>query len=240
MMTNAARRGCESVGFVRGSQCTFASNADERDGEHERMAEPIDNPILSSPYEQPDRHYEIGPDGPTGVIRDGRRPSESFIPIAITQKGRRGKDQTEQLEIDFDATGERRERNTLINDLRRDVAKWRMGGQYVGVTPVSRKLLQHWADPGQVRSNDTSWIALWMIDTDYNEESFFVRHCYFTGGNDPYKRLKTALKADIDPDAWDSLYRTVSRPFATPATGMIAVKVINDYGDEVMKVFEVG
>ena len=93
---------------------------------------------------------------------------------------------------------------------------------------------------GEIRSNDTSRIALWMIDTDYNEESFFVRDCYFTGGNDPYKRLKTALKADINPDAWASMYSTESRPFAKPTTGKIAVKVINDYGDEVMKVFEVG
>ena len=92
---------------------------------------------------------------------------------------------------------------------------------------------------GEVRSNSTDQIALWMIDTDYDEESFFVRHCYFTGGNDPYKRLKTALKADIDEEAWESLYRTASRPFAKPETGKFAVKVINDYGDEVMKVFEV-
>ena len=92
---------------------------------------------------------------------------------------------------------------------------------------------------GQVRSNQTDQIALWMIDTNYNGDSFFVRHCYFTGGNDPYKRLKTALKADIDEEAWESLYRTVSRPFPTPETGKFAVKVINDYGDEVMKVFEV-
>ncbi|MCF6507029.1 site-specific DNA-methyltransferase [Blastococcus sp. MG754426] len=92
---------------------------------------------------------------------------------------------------------------------------------------------------GEIRSDDTSQIALWMIDTNYNEESFFVRHCYFTGGNDPYKRLKAALKAEIEPDAWESLYRTESRPFDKPETGRIAVKVINDYGDEVMKVFEV-
>jgi len=78
-----------------------------------------------------------------------------------------------------------------------------------------------------------------MIDTAYNEESFFVRHCYFTGGNDPYRRLKTAIKAEIDEDAWASLYSTVSRPFSRPGSGKIAVKVINDYGDEVMKVFEV-
>lgn len=91
---------------------------------------------------------------------------------------------------------------------------------------------------GEVRSHDTGRIALWMIDTDYNEESFFVRHCYFTGGGDPYKRLKTALKAEIDQDAWASLNSTVSRPFARPSGGRIAVKVINDYGDEVMKVFE--
>ncbi len=92
---------------------------------------------------------------------------------------------------------------------------------------------------GEVRSNDTNQIALWMIDTNYNEESFFVRHCYFTGGGDPYKRLKSALKADIDPEAWETLYRTESRPFDKPDTGRIAVKVINDYGDEVMKVFEI-
>ena len=92
---------------------------------------------------------------------------------------------------------------------------------------------------GEVRSNNTDLIALWMIDTDYNEESFFVRHCYFTGAGDPYKRLKTALKADIDPDAWETLRSTDSRPFPKPETGKIAVKVINDYGDEVMKVFEV-
>ena len=56
---------------------------------------------------------------------------------------------------------------------------------------------------GEIRSNDTDQIALWMIDTAYNEESFFVRHCYFTGGQDPYARLKRALKADIDEDAWE-------------------------------------
>lgn len=93
---------------------------------------------------------------------------------------------------------------------------------------------------GEVRSNSTKEIALWMIDTDYNEESFFVRHAYFTGESDPYKNLKVALKADIDPDAWAALYRTTSIPFVRPASGKIAVKVINDYGDEVMKVFDVG
>lgn len=92
---------------------------------------------------------------------------------------------------------------------------------------------------GEIRSNQPDQIALWMIDTDYNGDSFFVRHCYFTGGGDPYKRLKTALKADIDAEAWDTLYATTSRPFPKPETGKIAVKVINDYGDEVMKVFRV-
>lgn len=107
----------------------------------------IDNPILNSPYEQPDRYYEIGPHGPTGEVREGRRPSESFIPIAVSRKGRKGKGDTVQEAFDFDATGERREKNSLINDVRRDVAKWRRGGKYAGVTPITRKLLQHWADP---------------------------------------------------------------------------------------------
>lgn len=92
---------------------------------------------------------------------------------------------------------------------------------------------------GMVRSDRTDKVALWMVDTDYDGESFFVRHCYFTGGQDPYKRLKTALKADINEAAWKSLYSTVSRPFPLPSTGNIAVKVINDYGDEIVKVYEV-
>jgi adenine-specific DNA-methyltransferase len=92
---------------------------------------------------------------------------------------------------------------------------------------------------GEIRSSDTREIALWMIDTDYDGESFFVRHCYFTGDNDPYKRLKAALKADIDPDAWETLYQTKSRPFKRPEKGKIAVKVINHYGDEVLQVYDV-
>jgi adenine-specific DNA-methyltransferase len=92
---------------------------------------------------------------------------------------------------------------------------------------------------GEIRSSGTGEIALWMIDTDYDGESFFVRHCYFTGDNDPYKRLKAALKADIDPDAWETLYKTKSRPFKRPTKGKIAVKVINHYGDEVLQVYDV-
>lgn len=92
---------------------------------------------------------------------------------------------------------------------------------------------------GDIRSNDTAGIAAWFVDTDYNEESFFVRHAYFLGDNDPYKSLRTALKADIDEDAWATLYSDTSRPFERPATGKIAVKVINHFGDEVMKVFGV-
>src|SRR5690349_19633153 len=107
----------------------------------------IDNPILNSPYEQPDRYYEIGQQGPTGEVREGRRPSESFIPIAASRKGQKGRGDSVQESFDFDATGERREKNSLINDVRRDVAKWRRGGQYAGVTPITRKLLQYWADP---------------------------------------------------------------------------------------------
>lgn len=92
---------------------------------------------------------------------------------------------------------------------------------------------------GDIRSNDTAGIAAWFVDTDYNEESFFVRHAYFLGANDPYKCLRIALKADIDEDAWATLYSDTSRPFERPATGRIAVKVINHFGDEVMKVFGV-
>ena len=92
---------------------------------------------------------------------------------------------------------------------------------------------------GEVRSDGAEGIACWFIDTDYNEESFFVRHAYFLGANDPYSALKTTLKAEINEDAWATLYSDTSRPFARPKSGRIAVKVINHLGDEVMKVFKV-
>lgn len=92
---------------------------------------------------------------------------------------------------------------------------------------------------GEIVSANADDIAVWFLDTDYDYESFFVRHAYFPGANDPYKALKTTLKAEIDEDAWESLKRTRSRPFERPASGRIAVKVVNHLGDEVMKVLEV-
>jgi type III restriction enzyme len=111
-------------------------------GEHD-----LSNPIISSPYEPPSEHFEIGPNGPTGKLLPGRRPSESFIPVPVSRKGR-GNGQTH---FDFDVTGERREQNSLINDIRREVERWR-ARNWNGVTPYTRKLLAHWA-PGPHRDD---------------------------------------------------------------------------------------
>ena len=92
---------------------------------------------------------------------------------------------------------------------------------------------------GEIYSDSTDGIACWFVDTDYNEESFFVRHAYFLGANDPYKALRTTLKTEINSEAWETLHSDTSRPFAKPTSGRIAVKVINHLGDEVMKVFRV-
>lgn len=111
------------------------------------MTRPVtESPILNGPYDPPARYYEMGPHGRTDVIRDGRRPSESFIPIPAARKGKVSAAGFVQDAIDFDLTGERRERNTFINDLRREVERWRVR-DYERVTPTSRKLLQYWADP---------------------------------------------------------------------------------------------
>ena len=91
----------------------------------------------------------------------------------------------------------------------------------------------------EIRSASTNDIACWFIDTNYNDQSFFVHHAYFTGAGAPYNSLKRALRAEIDEDAWRALYRTRSLPFDAPETGRIAVKVINHYGDEVLKIYEV-
>ncbi len=109
----------------------------------------LSNPILNSPYEPPERHFALGPNGPTGEILPGRRPSESFIPVPVSKKrrGKKGAPEQETLDL-FDVTGERRERNSLINDMRRRVEIWRARG-YPHVTPISRKLMQYWADPAR-------------------------------------------------------------------------------------------
>ena len=92
---------------------------------------------------------------------------------------------------------------------------------------------------GLTRSDTPEDIACWFIDTAYNGEAFFVRHAYFTGADEPYKQLQRALNSEIDAEAWEALYRTESLPFAKPESGKIAVKVINHYGDEVMKEYKV-
>jgi adenine-specific DNA-methyltransferase len=92
---------------------------------------------------------------------------------------------------------------------------------------------------GEIRSHSTDDIACWFIDTNYDGECFFVRHAYFTGADEPYEKLKRALRAEIDEGAWSALYATTSLPFDPPKTGKIAVKVINHYGDEVMKVYPI-
>lgn len=101
----------------------------------------LSNPILNSPYHPPEAHFEIGPQGPTGVILPGRRPSESYIPVPASKK----KKADQQEALDFDATGERREQNSLINDIRFEVERWR-ANNWNGVTPHTRKLLSYWAD----------------------------------------------------------------------------------------------
>lgn len=107
------------------------------------------------------------------------------------------------------------------------------------ITVETRGVDIHDPTTGEVRSSSTEDIVCWFIDTDYDQESFFIRHAYFTGGNEPYERLRKALRAKIDETTWQSLYSTVSRPFPAPSTGKIAVKVINHYGDEVKRVHDV-
>src|SRR5260370_16681035 len=102
------------------------------------IAADLSNPIINSPYDPPEAHFEIGRTGPTGQILPGRRPSESYIPVPVSKKGR----QVAQLTLDFDITGERREQNSLINDIRREVERWR-ANNWNGVTPYTPNLLAH-------------------------------------------------------------------------------------------------
>jgi len=135
----------------------------------------------------------------------------------------------------------------LVERLRRDQQNAKRPDQIAILSPLTThhysQVTIHGVDvfhptTGEVRSDGAEGIACWFIDTDYNEESFFVRHAYFLGANDPYKSLKTTLKAEINEEAWATLNSVTSRPFDKPTSGRIAVKVINHLGDEVMKVFK--
>ena len=137
---------------------------------------------------------------------------------------------------------------SLVERLRRDQQDAQRANQITLHSPLTirhySQVFVHGVDvfhpnTGEIRSDSTDGIACWFIDTDYNAESFFVRHAYFLGANDPYKALKTTLKAEINREAWETLHSDTSRPFEKPASGRIAVKVINHLGDEVMKVFRV-
>ena len=112
----------------------------------------LDDPVLNGPYDPPQRHFEVTRSGPTGRVLIGRRRSESWVPVPASRKGRTSAPVQESL--DFDLTGERIEPNSLINDVRRAVETWRLS--YAGVTPITRKLLQHWSDPARGRTGCSS------------------------------------------------------------------------------------
>ena len=132
------------VGRAEGPD-SITSASDETSGEDDRpVTGDLSDPVLNGPYDPPERHFEIGPSGPTGVIKPGRRPSESWVPVPAVRKGRTGGVHAVQDRLDFDLAGERREVNSLINDIRREVERWR--ASYAGVTPITRKLLDHWSD----------------------------------------------------------------------------------------------
>lgn len=191
----------------------------------------IENPIINSPFYEPDKHFRFSDEGITNEVVAARRVSSYFVPIARPKK-RRGAKAKELFETEW--TQDRIEENKLVNG-------------YFGVTPVTARLLSYWTNPDrerklffcQIHRASTDNIACWFVDTDYNGESFFVRHAYFASVEEPYDKLKRMLRAEIDEAVWSSLYKTVSLPFPEPETGKIAVKVINHYGDEVLKVFEV-
>ena len=176
----------------------------------------FEHPILNSPYAYPGRHWELDTDGqPTNKLIESRRRSDLITPVPKAKKRKAPKGPTAQAELELTVEDE--------------------GLVRVRVKGVDVFRPQN----GEIESGGTDSIALWMIDTEYNEESFFVRQAYFLGASDPYKALKTTLEAEIDAEAWATLNSDVSRPFEKPKTGRIAVKVINHLGDEVMKVFGV-
>ncbi|HEX5593862.1 MAG TPA: DEAD/DEAH box helicase family protein [Solirubrobacterales bacterium] len=144
----------------------------------------LSNPILNSPFDPPERHFELGERGPTGEIKQGRRPSESFIPVSRPTKG-----SGEQQALDFDPTGERLEQNSLINDIRIEVERWRVRG-WNGITPYTRKLLTHWA-PGPHRED-----AVFFCQREAAETAIFLAEVAGRHGTADYRRRLEPVNAE--------------------------------------------
>jgi type III restriction enzyme len=144
----------------------------------------LSNPILNSPYAPPERHFELGPSGPTGEVREGRRPSESWIPVPASQKGHDA-----QQTLDFDVMGNRRDENTLINDIRREVERWR-ANNWNGVTPYSRKLLAHWAAGPPTRDD-----PVFFCQREAAETAIFLTEVAGRHGTADYRRRLEPLNA---------------------------------------------
>ncbi|UQU67545.1 DEAD/DEAH box helicase family protein [Couchioplanes caeruleus] len=149
----------------------------------------LSNPIINSPYEPPQQHFEIGPHGPTGALKPGRRPSESFIPLPPSRKTRQ---KHVQEALDFDITGERREVNSLVNDIRREVERWR-ANNWTGVTPYTRKLLAHWA-PGPHREDPVLFCQREAVETAIFLAEVAGRH----GTTDYRRRLEPENRMHSD------------------------------------------
>jgi hypothetical protein len=180
----------------------------------------FDRPILNSPYARPSRHWELDEHGqPTQQILELLRRAEFITPIPKPKKRKKTRGQ-----------------EAFVFDEGKGLSTKQ---QQYDPTSFINEVGRHVDETGELVSDGADGIACSFVDTDHNEESFFVRHGYFLGANDPYGALKTTLKAEIDPEAWATLNSDTSRPFEKPKCGRIAVKVINHLGDAVMKVFRV-
>ncbi len=144
------------------------------------------NPILNSPFDPPEQHFVLGEHGPTGKVKEGRRPSESFIPVPPSKK----KGGNGQAEIDFDATGERREQNSLINDIRREVERWR-ANNWNGVTPYTRKLLAHWSAGPPTRDD-----PVFFCQREAAETAIFLTEVAGRHGTADYRRRLEPVNAE--------------------------------------------
>ena len=149
----------------------------------------LSNPIVNSPYDPPERHFELGPNGPTGRVLDGRRPSESFIPVPAGRKG-----QGAQEQLDFDVTGERREQNSLINDIRREVELWR-ANNWNGVTPYTRKLLAHWSAGPPTRDD-----PVFFCQREAAETAIFLAEVAGRHGTADYRRRLEPVNEEHNDD----------------------------------------
>ena len=168
----------------------------------------IANPVINSPFKEPQRHFKFNARGITEEITDGRRRSEYFMPFPKPKK-RSGQDQMLFELPDQDL----RQANAFINSVRTQVTAWRNSG-YPGVTPTTRRLLEHWNNP----ENEP---RLFFCQLEAVETAIYLNECDNKQRNDSFHKQLVNANEEANPDLFRIAFKMATGSGKTVVMAML-------------------